>query len=250
MSNEIQLPDYIIRQIYNIIKNMPTNIDIFNLYKEFYKSKYENKDFFLKECKLHDELIEIEEQYSNDIFRFRINNEYEWIKIYPNQIGEIKYRYYMAPNPDNLHEIVESLTTSFLENDAPVKFKYQLEEKMTDCDRVIIYSDTQNKPLVEKTLLQIYQNKENLFKDSERALPWLYESIIPNIYIAPETPGFSYGIKFADTLIKLKQIINRYPNDTDYEIIKPIIVTLLKANGILFENSEVHEHDISESKKR
>ena len=250
MNDEVQIPEYIIKDIYSALMRIPENINLFSLYKEFYKSKYEQKEYFLKEYKLHEDLVEMEEQYSSDIFRFRINNEYEWIKIYPNEIGEIKYRYYIAPNPDNIHELVENLASAFLENNAPVKFKYQLEKKMADCDRIIIYCDKENKEQVEKALRYLYQNNEKLFDGSERALPWIYESSVPNIYIAPETPGFSYGLKFADTLIKIKQSINNLPINTTYEIVRQIIVSTLKNNGLLFKTEDIYNYEHDGNKKK
>ena len=174
--------------------------------------------------------------------------EYRWIQIFRDKIGDTAFRFYLASNPNNMHEIVDKLVMQFMKERVPVKFKYQQEGKMSDCDRIIIYSDAANKGKIEECLAETYRNNSQLFYGSERALPWLYESKVPGIYLAPETPGSSYGKEFARTIRESKEIFcylqgvtEARPSvvlDENYArgYLKQIIGSMLLRNGLLMSN--------------
>lgn len=198
--------DYkIIREISKEVLKIRKDDENKFLYDKFYKSKYnyfnsnneKNLLDYLKQLEFSNELISTEEQ----------GNYYTWVKIDEKQIKSTSYRFYLASKPEYMHEIVYELTNIFLKTGVPVEFKFQKEAKKANSDRIIIYSDYKNKDLIEKCIKNIYDNKPYLFLDSERPLPWIYESIIPNVYLAPETPGTSFGLKFAKTLKETKDII-------------------------------------------
>ena len=73
------------------------------------------------------------------------NKEYKWVIVNEKNIGETSHRFYIAPNPENMHEIISELVKQFVSQNIPVKFKYQLTSGMEQCDRIIIYSDEQHK---------------------------------------------------------------------------------------------------------
>ena len=85
------------------------------------------------------------------------NKEYKWVKLNTQHLGEISNRFYIAPNPQKLHELVKGLVESFDSQNVPVRFKYQLTTGMEQCDRIIIYSDEQHKKQVEEAIKSVYE---------------------------------------------------------------------------------------------
>lgn len=176
------------------------------IYSTFYNTKYPEQDLSVEEQKIEEYLNEIALKEPSIMRTKTQGKEYRWVVIDEKNIGEIAFRYYFAPNPKNMHEIVRELTEKFTEKKIPVKFKFQLKDKMNECDRIILYTDSQHQKDVEQVIQEIYQQNPSLFEGSERPLPWIYESDTPNVYLAPETPGSSYGEVFARTMIEAKEI--------------------------------------------
>lgn len=225
--------------------------DMYNLYSKFYETRYSVVDLSLKEMQLNGYLQQLHTKYGNMVRTDLQNSEYCWVKVNTSQMGDIAYRYYLAPNPDNMHEIVKNLTTKFAENSVPVRFKYQLQQKMSECDRIIIYSDFEHRNQVEAQIKNVYDNNPRLFNNSERAISWIYDSQTPNVFFAPETPGSSYGQVFAEIMSQAKQIFCYLYGITDtnnkislngddatqaLEYMKLIVCSLLFRNGLLLSN--------------
>ena len=217
------------------------------IYGKFYKSKYPIQDLSYEENRL-DHFLEQMVSLEPSLIKTHLQGkEYNWVQIDKNNIGPIAFRYYFAPNPKNMHEIVKRLTEKFVAKKIPVKFKYQLKGKMEDCDRIILYTDYKNRQDVENAINEIYRQSPHLFENSERPLSWIYKSETPNIYLAPETPDTSYGSKFAKTMKEAKEVfcylygitenktITLQGKDGDQAIsyMKSIICSLLLRNGLL-----------------
>ena len=175
----------------------------YNLRNEIYKSKYiasnlERKELFLEEYLQSLENIRTENQ----------NKEYKWIKINTDNMSSISYRFYIAPNPNNLHELVQRLTEAFSKENVPVRFKYQLTTNMEACDRIIIYTDYNNKELVEQTINKVYTSSKKLFEGCERSPAWIYNSKTPSVYLAPETQNEAYSNKLTEAILEAKLTFN------------------------------------------
>ena len=147
-----------------------------------------------------------------------------------------------------MHEIVKKLTSEFIKQNVPLKFKYQLTTGMEQCDRIIIYSDYENKERIENIIKNVYNNNQELFVGCERATAWLYDTKIPGVYQAPETPNKAYSTKLAETIIEAKETFNYLYGLTDkspkivlegrkakeaYEYMKIIIPSIMLRNGLL-----------------
>lgn len=225
----------------------------FNLYSRFYTTKYKSSDLTREELSLFFHLRRLISKHSDMIRTSKQGREYEWIKINSSQIGDTTYRFYLAPNPENMHEIVKRLSSVFVERKVPVNFKYQLKSKTDECDRIIIYSDFSHKADIERAISDVYKENPELFAGSERAVSWIYKTSIPNVYLAPETKGISYGERFAEIMFQAKLIFcylygitSSNPslslsetfakNAIDY--MKLIITSLLFRNGLLLSNDE------------
>ena len=131
------------------------------------------------------------------------NKEYKWVEINENN-NTISDRFYIAPNPDNMHEMVKKLVETFISQDISVRFKYQLTTNMEQCDRIIIYSDANNKDKVEKALETVYQDNASLFCGCERSVAWLYDTNVPDVYTVPETPGDAYSGRLSSAILDAK----------------------------------------------
>lgn len=240
------IDDSIITGLAQIAFKCNKDTERYNLRNELYTSKYSPKNLEQVEARLEDFL----QQFVNN-FNVRIssqNKEYKWIKINTENIGSIAYRYYIAPDPNNMHAIVKILTFTFATQNIPVRFKYQLTTGMEQCDRIIIYSDANSKDKVENALRNVYQNNSSLFSSCERSLAWLYDTSIPGVYIAPETPGEAYGNRLSDVILEAKQAFNFLygitnsnskvtlnGNDAEQavEYMKLLITSLMLRKGIL-----------------
>jgi hypothetical protein len=163
-------------------------------------------------------------------------------------MGDISYRFYIAPNPENMHEIVKKLVETFSAENVPVRFKYQLTSGMEQCDRIIIYSDFYNRKLVEQSIKTVYQSSQELFNGCERSAAWLYNSEVPGVYFAPETPGDAYSNRLTDVILEAKEtfnflyrITNSHRNitlsgkdaDQAIEYMKMLIGSIMLRKGIL-----------------
>lgn len=185
------------------------------IYSYFYDTKYPVQDLAISEQKLIEYLTKMAENKSAVMRTKTQGKEYRWVIIDEKHLGDTVFRYYFAPNPKNMHEIVKRLTDKFIERNIPVKFKFQLKDKMNECDRIILYSDKQHQKDIEQVIQSIYQEHSKLFDGSERSISWIYTSNTPNVYLAPETPESSYGEEFAKTMVEAKGIFSYLYNLTD-----------------------------------
>ena len=215
----------------------------YNLRNELYKSKYKASNLERKELELERFL-----QSFQNIRTENQNKEYKWVKINTDKMADIRYRFYIAPNPNNLHELVQRLTEAFSKANVPVRFKYQLTTNMEQCDRIIVYTDYNNKDLVEQTINSVYQSSKRLFEGCERSPAWIYDSKTPGVYFAPETPKAAYSERLTDALLEAKLTFNYLygmtnsnksitfsGNDTTDAInnMKTIITSIMLRKGLL-----------------
>ena len=198
-----------------IVESKSTNEHI---YKKLYKTKYDHTDIEQLNKKEKEVINYVRSIYMADyiannkkesdlIALIKQRKSYLAISIKEKEQEEIAYRYYFAPNPENMHEIVKNLTAEFVSRKTPVIFKFQREPKWNEaCDRIILYADSKHQKEIEKGIQNVYQRKPYLFKGSERPLPWIYTTNIPNVYLAPEKEGKSYGGEFAQALLDASNI--------------------------------------------
>lgn len=172
---------------------------------KLYASKYSPRNLEQKELELEAFLRSV--QHLN-IRTKNQNKEYKWVKMNTEMMGNITSRFYIAPNPNNMHELVKKLVEKFSLQCVPVRFKYQLTTGMEQCDRIIIYSDAKNKEKVESAIRSVYQENVSLFIGCERSLAWLYDTNTPGVYYAPETPGEAYSHRITDAILEAKQTFN------------------------------------------
>lgn len=172
---------------------------------KLYASKYSPRNLEQKELEL--EAFLKSAQHLN-IRTKNQNKEYKWVKMSTEMMGDITSRFYIAPNPNNMHELVKKLVEKFSAQHVPVRFKYQLTTGMAQCDRIIIYSDAKNKEKVANAIRCVYQENAPLFIGCERSLAWLYDTNTPGVYYAPETPGEAYSHRITDTILEAKQTFN------------------------------------------
>lgn len=126
----------------------------YNLRDELYASKYRTTGLEGKEIELEKFL---QQQVGENLRIKNQNKEYKWVIVSEKNIGETSHRFYIAPNPENMHEIVSDFVKQFISQNIPVKFKYQLTSGMEQCDRIIIYSDFDNKDRIESEIKKVYQ---------------------------------------------------------------------------------------------
>ena len=251
------IKDFDEQQFFNIVKFVnELDIDAFDIYESLYKSKFNNfpdnysqkrNEDILKNMKTNINFLETEKQ----------GTSYEWVYIKRKEMENISYRYYFGINPENMYKLVEVLTKKFTNYGIPTCFKYQQEAKKGLSDRIILYADTKHKSQIESVLSQVYEENKELFSNCERALPWIYEANIPNVYIAPESLNHekSYGERFANALLDSKKIFhylyqeNRIKNNDQLEVMKKIVISTLLRNGIFITKDNkrigVHEQGIT-----
>jgi hypothetical protein len=119
---------------------------------------------------------------------------------------------------------------------------------MEQCDRIIIYSDYQNKKKVESAINDVYNSNEKLFEGCERSLVWFYETKTNGVYYAPETSNSAYSTRIAESIIEAKNTFNYLYDITNdnprlkldgqhaieaYELMKKLISSILLRNGLL-----------------
>ncbi len=199
------IDEKIIAELAKIAFKCNKRTEKFNLRDELYSSKYRAKYLDSKERNLEFFLQSIN---NKQVRTENQNKEYKWVKINTENMGQIASRFYIAPNPENMHEIVRKLVEVFLSQKIPVRFKYQLTTGMEQCDRIIIYSDYQHKDKIESAIKQVYQENQFLFDGCERSAAWLYDTIIPSVYSAPETPGDAYSNRLTDVIMEAKDTFN------------------------------------------
>lgn len=217
----------------------------YNLRDELYTSKYNPKNLEQKELELEDFLKSF--QHLN-IRTENQNKEYKWVKMNTENMENISSRFYIAPDPNNMHEMVKKLVEAFSTQNVPARLKYQLTTGMEQCDRIIIYSDANSKDKIENAIKSVYQNNSSLFSGCERSLAWLYDTNIPGVYSAPETPGDAYSNRLSEVILEAKQAFNflyRITNSNSkvtlngkdaeqaVEYMKLLITSLMLRKGIL-----------------
>ena len=200
-----QIDDPIIIGLAQIAFKCNKDTERYNLRDELYTSKYSPKNLEQKELELEYFLKSL--QHLN-IRTENQNKEYKWVKINTENMGNISSRFYIAPNPNNMHKMVKKLVETFSTQNVPVRFKYQLTTGMEQCDRIIIYSDVYSKDKVENAIRRVYQENSSLFSGCERSLAWLYDTSIPGVYSTPETPGDAYSNRLAGVILEAKQAFN------------------------------------------
>ena len=199
------IDDAIITELAKIAFRCNKDTERYNLRDELYVSKYNPQNLETKEKQLEEFLT----QLNNEQVRTENQNkEYKWVKINTENMGAIASRFYIAPNPNTMHEMVRKLVEVFSAQNIPVRFKYQLTTGMKQCDRIIIYSDYSNKSKVEDVIKNIYQKQSYLFDGCERSVAWIYGTNIPGVYCAPETPGDAYSNKLSDAILEAKACFN------------------------------------------
>lgn len=197
----LPIDENIITELTKIAFKCNKKTESYNLRNKLYSSKYNVKDLTAKEKNLEFFLQSLNEQKVRTEIQ---NKEYKWVKINTENMGQISSRFYIAPNPENMHEIVKNLVEVFSSQQIPVRLKYQLSTNMEQCDRIIIYSDFPNKDKIENAIKKVYQEKQSLFDGCERSVAWIYKTSVPNVYNAPETPGVAYSNRLAEAIIEAK----------------------------------------------
>ncbi len=227
------------QQFHDIVKYVnELNVDCYDIYEDLYKSK---RSMFpsITEKNILDNRIDNLKKINPLLETEKQGNDYEWIYINRREKGEDAFRYYFGINPVNLYKLVEKMTEKFANKGIPVSFKYQQEGKKNVVDRIILYTNSLHKEEVEKTLSEIYNENRELFFDSERPLPWLYESNIPNVYVSPESRNHekSYGENFSSALMDAKKIFHylyqedKVKNQEQLEVLKKIVLSTMLRNG-------------------
>lgn len=196
------IDDDIILKITQLALKCKKDTERFNLRDEIYISKYSGANLEQSESQLEQIL---QSQFGSNVRTENQNQEYKWVKINTQNMGEISNRFYIAPNPQKMHELVKRLVESFDFQNVPVRFKYQLTTRMEQCDRIIIYSDEQHKKQVEAAIKSVYDKNQQLFDGCERAIAWISATSIPGVYSTPETQGEAYSNVFADIILEAKK---------------------------------------------
>ena len=243
------IDDNILEQIANIVITTRRNNEIDKIYSKLYESQHTpSMNLARKEGTLIAKLNILQAKDEELIKTSLQLKEYNWIHILRDEMASVDYGFYLAPNPNNMFEIVDELVAEFIKQRIPVKIKYQQERKFGECDRIVVYSDEKNKDKVEKCLAKVKSNFPKLFMECERALPWLYESKVPEIYLAPEKAETSYEQEFIKTIIESKEIFDYLQErigtkfstnleaNYDRTYLKQIIASMLLRNGLLMSN--------------
>ena len=196
------IDDSVILKIVQLAFEYKKDTERYNLRDQIYKSKYISKNLENSELQLEQIL---QSKFSVNVRTENQNKEYKWVRINTQKMGDVSNRFYIAPNPQNLHQLVQKLVETFDFQNIPVKIKYQLTTGMEQCDRIIIYTDEQHKKQVEKAIKMVYDKNCQLFDGSERSVAWINTTSIPNVYSVPETPGEAYSNVFSDIISESKE---------------------------------------------
>ena len=170
-----------LRKLANVALKCYPNIEEGVVRDILYQSKYQETGLEAKEKDLENYLELVKKTFNVDT-----KNQGTWYNHVDTNINNMKniyYRFYIAPQPDNIHELVKELAKLFGLYNVPIKFKYQLTSGMEHCDRIIIYVDKPYRDLVEQIILNIYKRKSYLFTGAERAAAWIYDTKIPGVYV-------------------------------------------------------------------
>lgn len=250
----VPIDDSVIKELVGIAFNCTKDTETHQLRTFLYKSKYTIADSQKKQLEQKESMLENAIDHMNDskIRMKKQNSEYQWILIDEGAIGPTSTRFYLAPNPNNMHEIVAKLTKSFASQNIAVKFKYQLSTGMEACDRIIIYSDEKNKDKIQSAIKTIYTNNPVLFQGCEKSLAWIYGTDTPGVYKAPETPGVAYSNAFAEAILHAKESFNflyeltdkkptlnltRAEKDKAYEYMEMLVSSSILRQGLMLDKN-------------
>ena len=107
LENVIQpIDDSIIMKLVQLALQCKKDTERHNLRDEIYNSKYRANNLETKELELERFLQQIA---NANIRTENQNKEYKWVKMNTSNMGDISYRFYIAPNPEQMHEIVKKL---------------------------------------------------------------------------------------------------------------------------------------------
>lgn len=238
------IDDGLILQAAQLAFEYNIDFDLDTLRDEIYKTKYDFSN--LEKSQLELEQV-LQSRFGSNIKMENQHQEYKWVKINTNKIGSIHDRFYIAPNPKNMHKIALGLVEEFTSQNLPVMFKYQLTTSENHCDRIIIYSDKEHNKQVEDAIKSVYDKNHELFTGCERSMAWIYDTSVPGVYTTPEKPGTSYGNAFANVVVDAYKTfcylygvstmstisIPEQEKEEAYQWMKAIIPSLLFRNSML-----------------
>lgn len=241
-----------LRALANITLKRNLNASDSDVRDILYQSKYQATGLEKKEKELETYLESLKSSYD-----LKTKNQGIWYKhidINLDNMDTIYYRFYIAPKPENIHEIVKELATLFARYNVPIKFKYQLTSGMEHCDRIIIYVDNPHRNLVEQIILNVYKRKTYLFTGAERAAAWIYDTKIPGVYMSTGCPTSSYGDDVCKTIREVKDTIRYLYGITSsnpavsfkgesankvYRDVEMIIASTMLRNGLLLSKEDI-----------
>lgn len=220
-----------LRKLANVALKCYPNIEEGVVRDILYQSKYQATGLEAKEKDLENYLELVKKTFNVDT-----QNQGTWYNHVDTNINNMKniyYRFYIAPRPDNIHELVKEFAKSFGLYNVPIKFKYQLTSGMEHCDRIIIYVDKPYRDLVEQIILNIYKRKPYLFTGAERAAAWIYDTKIPGVYMSTGCPNSSYGSDVCEAIMTAKdtfRYIYGIKSSTPAQTYRGIYVTKIYQN--------------------
>lgn len=136
------------------------------------------------------------------------DEEYYTIQFNKRKKFDPEYCLNIGINPARLGEIAALLANDFAAASVPTIMRVQ-KVPGSDMHRLAFLTDRDNKPDVEKVIQQVRKKNVKLFKDSERALPWIYDTDVMNLFMNPVIPGEqSFDDMFAQSLADVKKTFN------------------------------------------
>lgn len=235
-----QIRDFDELHFYNIVKYVNNlSVDEFDIAEDLKNSQYNLFPDQQQKKYLDSKIGELKEKCPL-LETGKQGLDYEWIYINRKEKGQDAFRFYFGVNPMNMYKLVEKLTEKFVEKGVTVSFKYQQEGKRKQADRIILYTNSIHIAKVEEAIYEVYNENKELFNGSERMLPWIYESKIPNVYFAPENINHSksYGELFANALMDSKKIFyylyqeDKVKDPKQLEMLKKIVLSTMFRNGL------------------
>ena len=189
-----------------------------DLYDFYYASKYNSNtpsinsvaQEYFKDMEKAKDLSNgniVSEQQSNSPSYY-----YTWINNGRNN-DKLRYRIYLAPNPEQMHALAKNFANKAYENNLNLEYKIQMPsaDKYKKNDRIIVYCTT--KEILQKCFdifNDMQQQNPELFNNSEKAPIW-YNSPVKNVYFSPEIiqEGESYGSIFNQSIKETKQLLRK-----------------------------------------
>lgn len=207
-----------------IVKNPYTDY-----YDDFYISKYSSDTTTAhRNASEYFETMERITQKSNHLIQSQVqSNSQSYFYTYMlggRQDEKLRYRIYLAPNPENLHYIAEQFAKNTYKRGINVEFKIQRQNdaKKKKMDRMVVYCTTRENLIACLDVFdKIQKGTPQAFYGAEKSPIW-YRSQVKNVYIAPEImqEGRSYGSVFeesANEMVALLKYLCDCKNLRDYE---------------------------------